>query len=210
LFLWVSVLLFGLAAGSQVEAADLQKGPVTSVGPGSQFAIADLDGDLRPDLATVQAGSKVAGGTNYWVQLHLTAVGQQSIQLVAPSGGLQIEARDVNGDAAVDLVFTTAWLRQPVAIFLNDGHGGFARAEPAAFPRAFTESRTNSVSAANLTIDSVVLPSQSGAGIDTGRQLSLQDRPPAGLVRSSKAGYTVGLFFVSHAGRAPPSEVPHL
>src|SRR5271170_3994083 len=66
------------------------------------------------------------GRTNYSVQLHLSSVGQHSIQLVAPAGGLQIEARDVNGDDAIDLVLTTAWLKQPVAIFLNDGHGSFS------------------------------------------------------------------------------------
>ena len=80
LFLWLSLLLlFGLAWGSRAEAADIQQsGPVTLVGPGPQFAIADFDGDVRPDLASIQAGSNSSGTTDYRIQLHLTAAGRQS------------------------------------------------------------------------------------------------------------------------------------
>jgi hypothetical protein len=56
-------------------------------------------------------------------------------------------------------------LRQPVAIFLNDGHGNFSRAEPTAFPGAFSESKTNWVSGSSLTTDAVGMASQSGAGV---------------------------------------------
>jgi hypothetical protein len=211
LFLWISVsLLFGFAGRNQVEAADLPKGSVTSVEAGPQFAVADLDGDLRPDLATVQAGSNIVGGTSYRIQLHLSTVGQQTVQLVGPAGGLRIEARDVNGDDAVDLVLTTAWLGRPVAILLNDGRGSFSRVEPAAFPGAFSDSGTNSVSGTKLATDAVGLPSPSGAGIDARRKLSLSGVPPAELVSLSKTGFAVILSAVSHAGRAPPSVVPHL
>jgi hypothetical protein len=211
LFLWISVLLlFGFAGRKQVEAADLPKGPVASVGAGPQFTVADLDGDLRPDLASIQAGSNILGGTNYRIQLRLSTVGQQTVQLIGPAGGLQIEARDVNGDDAVDLVLTTAWLGQPVAILLNNGQGSFSRVEPAAFPGAFSESSTNSVSGTKLAIDTVGLPSQSGAGIDARRTLSLRDGLSVGLVSRSKTDFAACRFLLSHAGRAPPSVVPHL
>src|ERR1700730_12864341 len=166
LFLWLSLLLlFGLAWGSRAEAADIQQsGPVTLVGPGPQFAIADFDGDVRPDLASIQAGSNSSGTTDYWIQLQLTAAGRQSFRLVAPAGGLWIEARDVNGDHAVDLVLGTAWFNQPVAIFLNNGHGSFSRVEPAAFPGAFSECKTIGGSASNQAIDAVGVPPQSRAG----------------------------------------------
>jgi hypothetical protein len=98
------------------------------------FAVADFDGDLRPDLAHIQIGRSDAALTDYWVQLQLSGAGQQSILVVAPSGGLQISVRDVNGDDAPDLVLTTSWLKTPVAILLNDGRGGFSRKEPSAFP----------------------------------------------------------------------------
>ena len=44
--------------------------------------------------------------------------------------------RDVNGDNALDLVVTTAWLNRPVAVLVNDGHGNFAVSDPGSFPAA--------------------------------------------------------------------------
>jgi len=203
-------LLLTLVGGSAVAGVDVQNPPVGSLGPAPQFAIADFDGDLRPDLASIQAGRSTSGTNSYWIQLQLSAVGQQSIQLDAPAGGLLIEARDVNGDHAVDLVLATAWFRQPVAIFLNDGHGRFSRAEPTAFPGAFSESKTNWVSCSNLPTDTVGVASQSGAGICADETTSLHDRSPAGSIPPSTGGFPISPFLVSQPGRAPPSAIPHL
>jgi len=210
LFLWISLLLlFGLAGSNTAEAADIQSGPVTSVGPGPQFAIADFDGDVRPDLASIQAGSNSSGTTDYWIQLQLTAAGRQSFRLVAPAGGLWIEARDVNGDHAVDLVLGTAWFNQPVAILLNNGHGSFSRVEPAAFPGAFSESKTNWGSGSNHVIDAVGVPPQSRTGACSEPRGLLHGRSPAGSIPPSSSGFLVSPLLISHAGRAPPSEIPH-
>jgi hypothetical protein len=218
-FPWLSlVLLLGLAAsdlagtafagsGAAAKAAEIQSGPVSSLGPGPQFAIADFDGDLRPDLVSIQAGANISGGTNYWIQLQLTSAGRQFIQLVAPPGGLVIEARDVNGDHTVDLVLATAWLRQPVAIFLNDGHGIFSRAEATAFPGAFSNSTTNWGSGANLSTETVGVPPQSGAGFCTQERNYLCGVSTGGLILSSTAGFPASPFLISQPGRAPPSEV---
>ena len=211
LFLWLSLLLLvGLAEGSRAEAADIQqRGPVTSVGPGPQFAIADFDGDVRPDLASIQAGSNSSGKTDYWIQLQLTAAGRQSFRLVAPAGGLWIEARDVNGDHAVDLVLGTAWFNQPVAIFLNNGHGSFSRVEPAAFPGAFSECKTIWGSASNQAIDAVGVPPQSRAGTYSEARGLLHGRSPTCSIPPSSSKFVVSPLLVSHAGRAPPSKIPH-
>lgn len=210
LFLWISLLvLFGLADRSTAGAADIQSGHVTSVGPGPQFAIADFDGDVRPDFASIQAGSNSSGTTNYWVQLQLSAVGRQSIRLVAPSGGLQIEARDVNGDHAVDLVLSTAWRGQPVAVFLNDGHGSFSRFEPTVFPGAFTESTTTWTSTSEQTTDAVGVPPQSSVGIWPEARGFPRAPSQEGSIRPSNGGFLLSSSLISHAGRAPPSELPH-
>ena len=211
LFLWAfSLLLFAFAGSNAARAGEVHSETAAAPGPGLQFAIADFDGDRRPDVASIEAGQGTSGTTSYWIQLQLSAAGRQSIRLFAPAGGLRIEARDVNGDHAVDLVFTTAWLRQPVAILLNDGHGVFSRAEPTAFPGAFSETRTNWVSGTNLASDIVGVPPQSGAGIDAEEKDSLHERSPAGLVPPSRAGFPTSPFLFFLAGRAPPSEVPHL
>jgi hypothetical protein len=210
LFAWFSfLLLFGLAANRTAKAAEIQSPPVTWPGPGPQFAIADFDGDLRPDLASVQAGSNRSGHTDYWIQLQLSAGGRQSIRVIAPAGGLLIEARDVNGDHAVDLVLATAWFRQPVAIFLNDGHGNFSRVEPAAFPQAFSESTANWASVLGWAADTpgILPPSRTGISPET---TALPDlRWHSNSIPSSNAGLILNSFLASHPGRAPPSDVPY-
>src|ERR1700730_5036169 len=95
-------LFLSFVGGNASANTDVQKAPVTSVGPGLSFAIADFDGDLRPDIASVQTGRSGFSGTDYWIQLQLTTAGRQSFHVVASIGGLQIAARDVNGDHAVD------------------------------------------------------------------------------------------------------------
>jgi hypothetical protein len=125
---WVFLILLAAVVSCGAQGADSKTNPVSRLGPGMPFAIADLDGDLRPDLANIQTGRSDVSQTDYWIQLQLSAAQRQTILVVAPTGGLQIVARDVNGDHALDLVLTTAWLKEPVAILLNDGHGVFPRA----------------------------------------------------------------------------------
>ena len=100
------LLAFGLAVCSAAFEAP-RNATAGRVEPGDQLAISDFDGDLRPDFARVQAGASTPYGTDYWIQLQLSAARRQSIRLVAPVGGLQSEARDVNGDHAVDLVLSS-------------------------------------------------------------------------------------------------------
>lgn len=208
---WFLCLLFlaGLVAGT-TSAADLQSAPATSVRPGLSLAVADFDGDLRPDLAGVQIGRTDVSRTDYWVQLQLSAVGRQTILVVAPAGGLEITARDVNGDHALDLVLTTTWLKQPVAILLNDGHGRFSRVDPVAFPDAFSESTAGWSSSTLETPDAAGVPAQSRTGIYSPTARLPHVRSRAGAVPPSNCGFLFSPYLVSHLGRAPPSEVPHL
>lgn len=200
------LLLLGFFGGNgAANTTDVQKVPVNSVGPGQPFAIADLDGDVRPDLASIQAGSSTSGTTDYWIQLRLTTTSrQQSIRLVAPAGGLWIEARDVNGDHAIDLVFSTAWLRRPVAILLNDGHGSFSRVEPATFPEAFSDCKTNWSSASNQAIDSIGVAPQLRTWGYPPRQLR-NPGPKARLNSRSDLAFVSNRFLLPHLGRAPPA-----
>jgi hypothetical protein len=204
-FVLLLFFFFSFLAGGTAANTDVENLPSTFVGPGQPFAIADFDGDLRPDLADVQTGRSDFSGTDYWIQLQLTTAGHsQSIQVVASTGGLQIVARDVNGDHAVDLVLTTALLRQPVAILLNDGHGGFSRAEPTAFPGAFSESKTNWSSVSNEAMEALGLPPQSRAGIFQEARYLLRGHSPTSSIFFSSAELLANPFLIFHAGRAPP------
>jgi hypothetical protein len=101
----------------------------------SRFAIGDFDGDSQPDLATVQSGLG-RSETRYWIRLEFSSGLRDGIGVTAPSGGLHIASRDVNGDHFPDLVVSTAWQHHPVAVLLNDGHGSFTLRDPALFPSA--------------------------------------------------------------------------
>lgn len=207
LFRSLLLLLFlGLVGGTAAANSDVQNAPVTSVGSGMSFAIADFDGDLRPDVASVQTGQSDFSRTDYWIQLRLTTGGHQSIQVVASIGGLQVSARDVNGDHAVDLVLTTALLRQPVAILLNDGHGNFTRAVPSAFPGAFNKSETNWSSSSHQVKDAVGVPPQSRAGLFLKTRGLPCPEAQADFTPLSTNGLFLRPFLTAHLGRAPPSQ----
>lgn len=107
-----------------------------------QFAIADFDSDGRPDFASVQVGPGGSRTTHYSIDFLLTAHLPQTIDLVAPAGGLELSSRDVNGDSYPDIVITTLWTNEPVAVLLNDGKGEFTRYDSNVFPDAFTNSKT--------------------------------------------------------------------
>lgn len=207
-FLWVSLLVLFVSAGNSIaKGGAIQNGAPAPTGPGLTVAIGDFDGDHRPDLASIQGGHEASGANTYWIQFQFSGAGRQSMQLVAPPGGLRIEARDVNGDHALDLVFTTAWFRQPVAILLNDGHGSFSRAEPTAFPRIFRESHTRWVAGGHLAPAAAGLPPKSRAGVDQAEKDPLQARASAGLVLRSVPAFPADAFLFCSAGRAPPSAV---
>jgi hypothetical protein len=206
LSLWLLVGLFGGAAA----AADLPDRSLGSTRLGLPFAIADFDGDSRPDVARVESGRSDFTNTEYWIELRLSAANWESIRLVAPAGGLELSARDVNGDAFVDLVVSTAWSNRPVAIYLNDGHGFFTHADPAAFPQAFSDSEAAWTFSVGLAADGlVVASSQDTASGPEEREYSYA-WAPAGLLACTELVYRLGAPLFLHAGRAPPSKIFNL
>ena len=203
------LLFFVGLLGGAAAAGDVPVAHAGSLGPNSSFSIADLDGDSKPDLASVQAGKSDLTGTDYWIQLQFSAAGRQTFQIVAPMGGLQIVARDVNGDHALDLVLTTAWLGQPVAILLNDGQGSFSRVGPDAFPGAFSESETGWHSNTDCAVETVGVPPQPREDVFSETELFLSLRLQARFLAGSDSRFSIAPFLISHLGRAPPFEVPH-
>lgn len=112
----------------------------TAVALGStQFAIADFDGDRKPDLALIHVTSDGSSTFQYSIDFNFSAGRKPGIYFVGPAGGLQISPRDVNGDKFADLVVTSLLDSQFVVILLNDGKGNFAVAEPSDYPGAARE-----------------------------------------------------------------------
>jgi len=207
----VLVLCFVLGAAGWVNAASnsTQPAPGSSAGFNSNFAIADFDGDRKPDLATVeiQKGSS-SSTTQYSIRLKLTAGAAQVFGVIAPAGGLQILARDVNGDDALDVLVSTAWQHKQVAVLLNDGHGNFRLADPAAFPSAIWGSGGDWASGTLPLCDSTVLVRIEYPPGDLDRESEF-DGPFVQVERESTSVSTgsTGLFLFSLLGRAPPTFV---
>jgi hypothetical protein len=104
--------------------------------------VLDLDGDHSLDTATVI--EHVSNGyATYTVQLHLASGADQSVVVVAPPGGLQIEMYDLTGDKVPnDVVLRPALLRWLPTVLVNDGHDHFAVAISGTSPSIFS-SREN-------------------------------------------------------------------
>jgi len=89
-------------------------------------ALGDLDGDRRTDSAVAQPQGLVNGAYRYRVDVHLSADPSTTFDVDSVAGGgLHISATDVDGDHNLDLVITSTFGREPVGVWINDGHGRF-------------------------------------------------------------------------------------
>src|SRR5579863_5000175 len=94
-------LVLGAVGRIKDAGTSTNHSPSSSPGFNSFFAIADFDGDQKPDLATVEIQNGMsASTTQYSIRFRLSVGTAQSFGVSAPAGGLQIVARDVNGDDA--------------------------------------------------------------------------------------------------------------
>ena len=199
-------LLTGFATSGNVATSVPQSSPRSIAQITSQFAVADFDGDSRPDIARVQAGQSSALATHYWIDFQLSTGLQQTVRIAAPTGGLQLKSGDVNGDSYPDVIVTTLWTDQPVAVLLNDGRGNFTRFEPSAFPGAFGKSENSLTSHADTIADAAAivftrhLPGQCEERRGTVSPARVAGRPATGIFH-----FVALLISDSSFGRAPPS-----
>lgn len=201
LFLQGALVWSGRAATSTLAAK--LPGPYAS-----QFTIADYDGDSLPDLASVQFGESGSRDTRYLIEFRLTGGLHETLAVTGPTGGLQLKSRDVNGDTFPDVVVTSFWTSQPVAVLLNDGKGNFTPSAPSAFPAAFNASETSFRQQAPTSRDAVAELFTRDLSGDCG-QCGRADAPEI-IARCVKA--SAFLPFTSSDrgssfGRAPPRSI---
>jgi hypothetical protein len=206
-FLCVSL---SFAASGNAAPTPPQSWPVSSTLATSEFAIADFDGDHRPDLATVQVVHSNSLDTQYWIAFQLSSGARQTLGITAPTGGLRITSRDVNGDDFPDIVVTTAWTNRPVAVLLNDGQGNFRVLDPSAFSAAFTTSEKSCAPPADDTKDATAVLLRNRADICQERFGVSSSLNVTGPLFARTSRNSLSLTLVSFLGRAPPSFVLHL
>jgi len=90
-------------------------------------AVADLDGDHEPDLASGINTGHTSAGYSYRVDLDFSGTpDRKSFSVLSQEpNGLNIQAIDVDGDQDLDLVITSRWSMQPIGVWINDGSGSF-------------------------------------------------------------------------------------
>jgi len=122
-----------LASTSQVSTSPLSSRSLGRV----DWTAADFDGDHQLDVATTRS----AGRGGYVLELDLSSRraggsgGQFSFPTLPPSPfGLHLTPRDVDGDHDLDIIITSGFARRPVAVWINDGKGGFEEGDLAAYP----------------------------------------------------------------------------
>jgi len=197
----VPLLGLGTAAAAQGTSAGAS-------GFAPRFAIADFDGDRKPDMATVEVEQDAVIGTRYSVRLQLSAGEATTIGITGPQGGLLLEPRDVNGDDAIDLIVTTALDSHFVAVLLNDGHGRFTQAREGEFPSIernggvrwnATRGPAAEFSALQVTRCTFGRADLAACGMNAERDAKLLF---VGLHRISLAGFRQG-----KSGRSPPVDL---
>jgi hypothetical protein len=198
------LVLVGSIFGSIPAQAQATNVSLPVSGSRLAFAIDDFDGDLRPDLASVQPVSNNSSGTIYRVQFQLSAAGQQSIHLVGPSGGLRIATRDVNGDDFPDVIVSSAWRDEPLAVLVNDGRGAFSLADPTSFPRAFGGSGKALNAKLPPPTDTVATTPRLPVGDFSGSKYLLHASPARGSIPRADSASFRSLILGSLLGRAPP------
>jgi hypothetical protein len=200
-FLAVAVLACLLGLSGRGMAA-----PAASAQAPTHFTIADFDGDSRPDLASVEVGQSGSRDTRYWIAFELSGGSAQTLGITAPTGGLQIVSRDVNGDSFPDVVVTTAWTNRPIIILLNDGLGNFTPISPTKFQGAFAAPESNCASSVDEIGDATALLYSRGVpGNCQEESRYLPPRRISGLLIPCCCDAWILASVSPFVGRAPPS-----
>ncbi len=194
--------VFGL--GARGGAASVPANAPRSSQVSSRFAIADFDGDSRPDFATVEIGQIGLSHARYWIGLRMSTGTRQLIGVTAPVGGLEIASRDVNGDKSLDLIVTTTWLNRPVAILVNDGHGNFTVTDPAAFsPIVWSPEKIWNQPSTGVKDTAFAVLARAAGDCAVDNRASEASTPPE-LQTIGATDHPVFSLAVSVLGRAPP------
>jgi len=171
----------------------------------THFAIADFDGDLQPDVATIRVTHDLPRAAEYFLELQLSSGARPSIGLLGPAGGLQVTSQDVNGDKIADLVVTSPMDAEFVAILVNDGRGNFRKAERSEYPEVGKRSEAQLVARESIAEPQLALGQNSGPESGEATRASWGRTPENRSKILPELSISLWTFLASAAAsRAPP------
>jgi len=96
---------------------------------------ADPASNHHNDLVVIESKGRGPRGFRYRIVLHSATRGaESSLDITAGEGGLLVTARDVDGAGNdLDLIIKSAWSLTPVGVWINNHHGGFAKADASVY-----------------------------------------------------------------------------
>jgi hypothetical protein len=149
----ISVLLNTTAAGSTAVSFAPPQSFAVGDNP-SFFALADLNGDGRPDIA---AGSSDSGSDQVGVLMNTTPLGATTVSFAAqqtfatPASAFNIAVGDINGDGRPDIVATYDSSATPIVmVLLNTTPNGATAASFAATQTFAVSSYSNGLALVDL------------------------------------------------------------
>ena len=165
----------------------------------------------NPDSATASSVAPAANQTSGWyirytVRLKLDMGGEQSVDVMAPPGGLELVVRDMTGDKVPnDVVVTPALLHWPLTVLVNDGHNHFTVAISAKFPDSSASEQEQASGTRGLVdISALVSGGFEHHALSDHGGLPVPPRQQ-GLLPSVVTSSTPLHAIASGSGRAPPS-----
>ena len=171
----------------------------------THFAIADFDGDAQPDVALIRMTRDVQPTAEYFLELQLSSGTRAPIGIFGPAGGLQITPQDVNGDKIADLVVTSPFDTQFVAILLNDGKGNFKQVESSDYPEVGKLPASRFIGPHDAAGFQLTLGLRCGTDGEGARNAAWESPIENSGKLSTTTSSSAGSFLILRAaGRAPP------
>jgi hypothetical protein len=212
-FTLITLLLLGVSAlraqdGAEGVLSHLRRtSPVA--GPISPFsnpkiAIADFDGDDKPDGAVLLESNPFLGSGNFQLELHLTSHKNANINFQSRELDISVAAIDIDHDGDVDIVVQQSVTHKGLQVWINDGHGNFEKGRIEDFPSVLTPTRDQLMSSERRDFPAVSFPSQ--RGFETMLMAShVAGRPPSS---SSIAVCPTDIYQLDRPFSLAPSRAP--
>lgn len=169
------------------------------------LAVADLDGDKKPDGA-VLLGLAGLHGRSRTIQVHFSDRPNLELSLESVEQALTLTAWDIDDDGDTDLVIEDSFTHKPLHVWINEGHGDFHEARVSDFPALGLQTRNKLESPSKPADDLPLwLPSQRGF------EIAILTVPQLGRPPSRAESRVVSQYWwlsvhadTPNASRAPP------